>query len=93
MVDSVEWSKGGNYIWYIPKATNTKITVVTLILDNYDYHRYDGPACLIFDEEEQWWIRGKNVDEVEYKKWLDESDMDMYNLSNEDKLLIDLKWG
>lgn len=60
-------------------------------------HRYDGPALIYSSnqsvwDDDQWAIHGTVVDEGEYKAWLLTQGMDIYNLSAEDKLLIDIKW-
>lgn len=59
-------------------------------------HRYDGPAKLekaVDHTEEKWYIHGKRIDSVKYKSWLTDQGMDIDNLSDEDKLLINMKWG
>lgn len=58
-------------------------------------HRYDGPA-LIYRYgklEDLWFIRDTLVPEDAYLDWLIDMGMDRKNLSDEDKLLIDMKWG
>lgn len=59
---------------------------------NDKLHRYDGPAQ-ITENEEVWWIRDKIVDPNEYKEWLIDNGMDINNLSDNDKIIIDLKWS
>ena len=58
-------------------------------------HRYDGPAEVFNSHRfsDDWYIRGQYVNEKEYKEWLIEMGMDINNLTPEDKMLIDLKWG
>lgn len=60
-------------------------------------HRYDGPAIVWLKSPEvkgqkTWYIHGVVVDENEYISWLEESGMDINNLSDNDKVLIDLRW-
>lgn len=40
-----------------------------------------------------YFIRGNKVLSTEYHDWLDKMGMKMTKLSEEDKLLIDIKWG
>lgn len=62
-------------------------------------HRYDGPAHYSISKntrkksEGMWFIRGIRIEGDEYLTWLADSDMDINNLSDNDKILIDLKWG
>lgn len=61
-------------------------------------HRYDGPAYreYLVDKEDDnfsdWYIRGCRIDGTKYKAWLIENDMDINNLTDNDKILIDVKW-
>lgn len=72
------------------------------------YHRYDGPAIVTGNfgfradwknidpkniRQFVWAINNVSIDEIAYKNWLDEMDMDINNLSDKDKVIIDLKWG
>lgn len=55
--------------------------------------RLDGPAVEPKLRECSWFINNKKIDELEYKNWLLENGMFLDNLSEDDKLLIRLKFG
>lgn len=72
------------------------------------YNRHDGPAIIngnfgfrpdwknidpVNIRQSVWSINNVGIDETDYKNWLDEMGMDINNLTEEDKLLIDLKWS
>ena len=54
------------------------------------FHRLDGPA-VIFGGFTQWWFNGHDVDDI-VKPWAKELGINLYNLSEEDKILIQTKW-
>lgn len=59
-------------------------------------HRFDGPAYVnssIINVKSRWYIKDNLVDEEEYTDWLKFNDIDINNLTDDDKLLILLKWG
>lgn len=64
-----------------------------------DRHRYDGVAIILYENgkeisyDNHWYIHGENVSGKEYKEWLDIMGMDIDNLTPEDKMIIDMKWG
>lgn len=62
---------------------------------NDRHHCYTGPAIIFHpnDLNDEWYIHGTKVKEEEYLSWLKEMDMDINNLSDEDKILIDLRWN
>ena len=55
-------------------------------------HRLDGPATTIkSDGIECWFINGKNVTH-EMIEWSKEMGIDLNNLTEDDKILIQIKW-
>lgn len=42
---------------------------------------------------EVWYINGKNIDSEKYLEWIDETNIDLDNITEDDKLLIYLKWS
>lgn len=58
-------------------------------------HRYDGPA-ITYDENsyhtDEWYIHDKEIDGYEYMDWLEEQGMNINNLTDTDKILIDIRW-
>ena len=59
---------------------------------NGKQHRLDGPAVIYCNSKVGWWVNGKNITEhVTY--WAKENDIDLDNLSEDDKLLIKLIWA
>lgn len=61
---------------------------------NGKVHRYDGWASTGVLGQEYWSINGKIIENPQdYFDWLKEMDMDINNLSDKDKVIIDLKWG
>ena len=59
---------------------------------NDKLHRLDGPAVEYSDGTKLWWINGNHIDK-EITKWANENDIDLGNLSVDDKLLIKLTWA
>ena len=53
------------------------------------WHRLDGPAFL--GRINQWWINNWPVDHV-IEPWAKEAGIDLENLTEEDKILIQIKW-
>jgi hypothetical protein len=63
---------------------------------NGKMHRLDGPA-IVWNEEydrnfDQWWINGLEVTDEIYE-WASERDIDLNNLTEEDKIVIALEWS
>ena len=58
---------------------------------NGKLHRLDGPTSIIY-EIPQWFINGYLVTHPIYK-WAREMDIDIENLTEEDRCLIQIKWG
>lgn len=59
---------------------------------NDKWHRYDGPAYIdLASQQEEYYIHQRLVDTEEYLSWLNDMGMDIDNLTDEDKVLIDLK--
>ena len=59
---------------------------------NGKLHREDGPARIYSDGEQYWYINGYDVTD-EIKKWANERDIDLDNLTDIDKMVIKLEWG
>ena len=59
-----------------------------------ELHRIDGPAVMnIYDNDEQeWMINGYNVD-WEIRQWANDNNVDLDNLTEQDKILIKLVWS
>lgn len=60
-------------------------------------HRYDGPAYHDPNHEKQAWsyiwsIRGKSIDKHAYTKWIDDTGIDLKNLTPEDISMIEMRW-
>lgn len=95
-VPSLIWHRVGGAAY---KYKDNKFISI-IYYQNDQYHRYDGPASIDIDRfpkkhttHTSWYIRGQRVDEYHYRLWLIEMGMDINNLSDNDKVLIDLKWG
>lgn len=56
------------------------------------YHRYEGPAHWQAGKGMDWYIHGQKVNNHDYLRWIDETGIDLKNLTPEDKTLIDLRW-
>lgn len=57
-----------------------------------NYHRLDGPArTFVYEREHEWWMNGINVTN-RIKLWASEMNIDLENLTEEDKILIQIKW-
>lgn len=54
-------------------------------------HRYDGPAQYS-KYSSTWHIHDTRISEAQYRIWLKDMGMDIDNLSDNDKILIDMKW-
>lgn len=60
------------------------------------HHRYNGPARVSGNaayNREMWYLHGERINGEEYKEWLDTMGINMLFITDEDKILIDLKWG
>ena len=58
-------------------------------------HRLDGPAIVCGDEDRnlnEWYINGYSVD-YQIDLWAKVMNIDLNNLSEEDKILIAVKWS
>lgn len=55
-------------------------------------HRLDGPALLWISGIEDWFINGCDVTN-EITSWTKELGIDLNNLSEDDKILIQIKWS
>ena len=56
------------------------------------FHRLDGPAIIYRDGTLKWFINDHNVT-PDIHQWAKENDIDLDNLSEDDKLLIKLIWA
>jgi len=59
---------------------------------NGETHRLDGPAVKFGNWATSWFINDYEVTE-EITQWAEENEIDLDNLSEDDKLLIKLVWG
>ena len=59
---------------------------------NGNLHRGDDPAIICPDGRQYWYINGHDVTD-EIKKWANERDIDLDNLTDMDKMVIKLEWG
>ena len=59
---------------------------------NNGYHRLDGPATIDSEGKTKWWINGNDIT-TNIKSWANDQDIDLNNLSDDDKVLIKLTWG
>ena len=55
-------------------------------------HRLDGPAYLCYNGEKYWFINECNVTD-EITKWAIDNNIDLDNLTEDDKILIKLTWA
>ena len=55
-------------------------------------HRLDGPAIEYIDGRKEWYFNDSYVTDL-IEKWAKENDIDLYNLSEDDKILIKLVWS
>ena len=63
------------------------------ITHNAKIHRLDGPAVISKnDSVRHWWINGRCVDE-EIGQWAEEQNINLDNLTDDDKVMIKLSWG
>lgn len=59
-------------------------------------HRYEGPAVVYGRDvitKNEYWIRNNEIDGEQYLSWIKENGIDLKNLSDNDKIMIDMKWG
>lgn len=56
-------------------------------------HRIDGPAVRFINgrQDDKWFINGNDVTEQLYE-WAKDMNIDLDNLTEEDKILIQIKW-
>ncbi len=59
---------------------------------NGKLHREDGPAVIYPNGIQHWYINGNDITD-EIKKWAEDRDIDLENLSEMDKMVISLEWG
>lgn len=60
---------------------------------DYKYHRLDGPAIIDrYDNNLEWYINNCEVTDL-IKKWANEKNIDLENLSDMDKFIIKLEWA
>ena len=55
-------------------------------------HRIDGPAIIMDDGRSFWHINGYRVDK-KIHKWAKDRNIDLDNLTEMDKMIIELEWG
>lgn len=55
-------------------------------------HRLDGPAIEYYDGRKEWWVNNWPVTST-IKPWAEELGIDLDNLTVEDKVVIELRWG
>ena len=58
---------------------------------NGKLHRLDGPANVSHSGYKEWWINGSKLTD-EIQSWAEENNIDLDNLTHEDKALIKLVW-
>ena len=56
------------------------------------YHREDGPAMEFADGHKEWWVNDYPMTK-EIAQWAKDADIDLENLTIEDKALIKLIWA
>ena len=81
----IDKRKNGQEYWY---------QVIQHDLQDYPYlmpHRIDGPAKINYNSEGQWIINGDKID-TKIRQWAKEQNINLDNLSENDKVLIKLTW-
>ena len=64
----------------------------TFINETGSAHRLDGPAFTLYTGSEYWYIRGVLIDD-QIREWAYQQNVNLDNLTEDDKLLIKLVWG
>ena len=89
----------GQYGWYINGKLHREDgpAVYTAHGEKYwfqcgERHRLDGPASIFSNGTTVWYINGSNVTD-EITQWAKDNDIDLDNLTYEDKALIKLIWA
>ncbi len=57
-----------------------------------ELHRIDGPAIILNNGRSFWHIHGHSVDK-KIRKWAKVRNIDLDNLTEMDKMIIELEWG
>lgn len=60
--------------------------------DDHRLHRLDGPAVIWDDDEHDWYVHNFNITSI-IILWAIDMSIDLKNLSNDDKILIAMKWS
>ena len=86
--------ENGTQIWWINGKLNREDGPAIIYFDgpkewwvNGKRHRLDGPAI-----DTYWYIHDNDVTK-QITKWAKERDIDLNNLTDEDKMIIQLEWG
>lgn len=57
------------------------------------YHNLFGPSVISFDgKTKMYYINDKCVNQI-FPKWIEERGVDLENLTDEDKMIIEFEWG
>lgn len=99
---AIEYNNGTKF-WYVDGQLHRENgnpscvynTGETEYFFNGKLHRYNGycSASLQNVYGSTYFIHGNEVDAKQYLSWVEEQGMDVNNLSDNDKTLIDIKWG
>ena len=80
----------------VPKVTHRHDYVEYAYFNEYDFwYRLDGPAVTIdrgISFVSYWYVNGYCVD-TEIREWAEEMNIDLENLTEEDKILIAMAWS
>lgn len=74
-----------------PHYQRTEITEI-LVNQTGQLHCLYGPALTFRDGKQEWFINGYEVT-VQINQWAIDRDIDLKNLTEEDKLIIKVEWA
>lgn len=78
----------------LPHYHHYQRSIITEILVNQtgQLHCLDGPALTFTDGRQEWFINGYEVTS-QINQWAIDRDIDLKNLTEEDKLIIKVEWA
>ena len=89
----------GSQFWYINDIRHRENGPAIICPDGSQFwyingklHREDGPAAIYPNGTQCWYINGYDITD-EIHKWTKDRDLDLNNLTEIDKMIIEFEWG